>query len=237
MAAVGKGAPVRWVENLYLRRNLRGKGIEIGGLWRKFKVPARSRVWYLDRLSVEELTKQYEELDCAIVTPDLIADAEQLPVASGSLNFLIASHVLEHLRFPLLALKSWYDALTAGGVLVLKVPDKRYTFDRDRQRTPLQHLVQESENPRGFDVRAHYADWVHHVNRYAPGQPDFKRQLGHLLDMNYSIHYHVWIDRDLVEIIQHTQQVFQLDWTPIVFWGAHFYRKECVLVLRKADAA
>src|ERR1700736_3136134 len=94
MAAVGKGAPLRWMENLYLRHHLRGKGIEIGGLWRKFKVPAQAKVWYLDRLSVEELTKQYE-LDCGIVTPDLIADAEQLPVASGSLNFLIASHVLE----------------------------------------------------------------------------------------------------------------------------------------------
>ena len=221
------------MENYHLRRYLRGNGIEIGGLWRKFKVPACTKVWYLDRLSVEELAKEYPELNRGIVAPDVIADAEQLPIASGSLNFLIASHVLEHLRFPLLALKSWYEALITGGILMLRVPDKRYTFDRDRQRTTLHHLVQESEDPRKFDTVAHYADWVQHVNRCVPGDARFKQQLDSLLGMNYSIHYHVWIDDDVAEIIHYTQQVYRLDWNPIVCWGAHFYRKECVLILRK----
>ena len=105
---MGKGAPLRWIENYQLRRYLRGKGLEIGGLWRKFNVSASTKVWYLDRLSVENLGKQYPEWNGGIVTPDIIGDAEHLPIASGSINFLIASHVLEHLRFPLLALRSWY---------------------------------------------------------------------------------------------------------------------------------
>jgi hypothetical protein len=52
--------------------------------------------------------------------------------------------------------------------------------------------------------------------------------------MNYSIHYHVWTDRDVAEIIQYTREAYRLDWKPVISWGAHFYRKECILVLRKA---
>jgi SAM-dependent methyltransferase len=234
---MGKGAPLRWIENYYLRHYLRGDGIEIGGLWRKFKVPARARVWYLDRLSVEELARQYTELGSGVVAPDLIADAEELPIANSSLDFIIASHVLEHLRFPLLALKSWYDALNSGGILILKVPDKRYTFDCARQRTPLQHLIQESENPGQFDIEAHYADWVEHISHRRPGEPEFRRQLDHLLSMKYSIHYHVWIDSDVADLVQYTREVYRLAWRLILYWGAHFYRKECVLVLRKDQAS
>jgi SAM-dependent methyltransferase len=231
MAAVGKGAPLRWMENLYLRHHLRGKGIEIGGLWRKFKVPAQAKVWYLDRLSVEELTKQYAELDCGIVTPDLIADAEQLPVASGSLNFLIASHVLEHLRFPLLALKSWYDALTPGGILVLKVPDKRYTFDSRRSRTPLNHLVAEHEHPDLFDWRSHYSEFVENVHGRKPVEPELSQAAADLETAKFNIHYHAWIDADLREIIDYTCKVWRFDWNTVIFWNAHFYRKETVVLL------
>jgi SAM-dependent methyltransferase len=230
---MGKGAPLRWIENYQLRRYLRGKGLEIGGLWRKFKVSASTKVWYLDRLSVENLGKQYPEWNGGIVAPDIIGDAEHLPIASASLNFLIASHVLEHLRFPLLALRSWYDALVSGGILLLRVPDMRYTFDRDRRRTTLQHLLGESEDPRKFDTVSHYADWVQYVNHCAPGEARFRQQLNRLVGMNYSIHYHVWIDRDLAEIIQYTRDVYHLDWKLVIYWGAHFYRKECILALRK----
>jgi SAM-dependent methyltransferase len=230
---MGKGAPLRWIENYQLRRYLRGKGLEIGGLWRKFKVSASTKVWYLDRLSVENLGKQYPEWNGGIVAPDIIGDAEHLPIASASLNFLIASHVLEHLRFPLLALRSWYDALVSGGILLLRVPDMRYTFDRDRRRTTLQHLLGESEDPRKFDTVSHYADWVQYVNHCAPGEARFRQQLNRLVGINYSIHYHVWIDRDLAEIIQYTRDVYHLDWNPVIYWGAHFYRKECILALRK----
>jgi predicted SAM-dependent methyltransferase len=48
----------------------------------------------------------------------LLAEATQLPVRANSLDFLIASHVLEHLPFPLIALRSWYEALAPGGSLV-----------------------------------------------------------------------------------------------------------------------
>ena len=228
---MGKGAPLRWIENSYLKTYLRGRGVEIGGLWRKFKVPSGTKVWYLDRLSADDLARHYRELNSRIVAPDNIADAQTLPVRA--LDFIIASHVLEHLPSPLQALKSWYEALRRGGTLLLKVPDKRFTFDRKRRRTSLQHLIEEFENPGQIDIRAHFADWVKNVSGRRPGSEQYERELRGLMEQDYSIHYHVWIDQDLEDIIEYTRSVWHLDWERIVFWSAHFYRKETVVVLRK----
>src|SRR5580693_3302274 len=105
MMIMERGAILRILENRLLRRYLRGSGIEIGALWRRFPVSSRARAWYVDRMTRRELEEHYPELKGRILEPNLVADATQLPVPPGSLNFLIASHVLEHLPFPLAALR------------------------------------------------------------------------------------------------------------------------------------
>src|SRR5216684_157941 len=106
--AVTKRAWLRWLENRYLQRYLQGSGMEIGALWRRFSVPRRVRVWYVDRLGRDDLGRHYPELRGKILPPDLLAEATQFPVRPASLDFLIASHVLEHLPLPLMALRAWY---------------------------------------------------------------------------------------------------------------------------------
>src|SRR5579862_4516416 len=180
--------------------------MEIGALWRRFPVPQRTRVWYVDRFSGAGLDEHYPELRGRILEPDLLADAVELPVPAASLDFLIASHVLEHLPFPLKALRAWYDALAPDGVLLLKVPDKRYTFDARRERTSLAHLIHEAD-----DQRAHYADWVEHVGNQSPHAPGFDEAVDDLMRRNYSIHFHVWIDEDIREILDFTREEWRLN--------------------------
>ena len=122
---MGKGAPLRWVENVLLRRHLHGTGMELGALGRPFRVAGGTRVWYVDRLPGDGLRSQYAEVTTPIVIPHVVADATELPVAPASLDFIVASHLLEHLPFPLKALQNWHGALRPGGVLLLRVPDKR----------------------------------------------------------------------------------------------------------------
>jgi SAM-dependent methyltransferase len=227
------GALLRSLENLFLRRYFSGHGIEIGALWRRFPVPSHARVWHLDRLSGAELEEHYPELSGRLLEPDLVADAMQLPVAPASLDFLIASHVLEHMPFPLAALKVWYDALAPNGSLLLKVPDKRYTFDACRPRTPLARLIGEYHDPKKFDFRAHYSDWSENVGGFSPGTPEFERDVDHLIDRQYSIHFNVWTDEDVREMIDFTRSEWGLKWRPAVFWRSRFYRKEINVVLRR----
>jgi SAM-dependent methyltransferase len=230
---MGKSVALRWLENRYLRRHLRGRGMEIGALWRRFPVHPKARVWYVDRSRLEDLKKQYADVGEKIFLPDLVAEATELPVARASLDFLIASHVLEHLPFPLLALRAWYQALAPGGVLLLKVPDKRYTFDVRRSRTPISRLLAEYEHPELFDWRAHYTDWVENVDGRKPTEPELDQASEGLMTGAFNIHYQVWIDEDLLEIVEFTRQEWGLDWKPLVFLKAHFYRKEAAVLLAR----
>lgn len=217
-----------------MQRYLKGRGIEIGALWRRFPLPSRAHAWYVDHLDATDLEEHYPELRGQILAPDLIAEATRLPVPPGSLDFVIASHVIEHLPFPLQALRAWYEALAPGGVLLLRVPDKRYTFDKTRTRTPLARLVDEYNDPSLFRARDHFADWVRHIGGFTPGTPEFERNLDDLMRRNYSIHFHVWTDVDMREILEFTRTQWRLQWEPAVFWGARIYRKETTaLLIRK----
>jgi hypothetical protein len=115
----------------------------------------------------------------------------------------------------------------------LRVPDKRFTFDAPRKRTTLNHLLDENENPSGCDFYSHYADWVQHIYHAPPSAPHFESSVQDLIQSRFSIHYHVWTDEDVHEIVDYTISHWKLAWAPIVFWRAHFYRKETVVLLRK----
>jgi SAM-dependent methyltransferase len=231
MMIMERGAILRILENRLLRRYLRGSGIEIGALWRRFPVSSRARAWYVDRMTRRELEEHYPELKGRILEPNLVADATQLPVPPGSLNFLIASHVLEHLPFPLAALRAWYEALAPNGALLLKVPDKRYTFDAKRSRTPLARLIVEYGCPDALNLRAHYSDWSENVGGMSPGSTEFEQDVEALMRQKYSIHFNVWTDDDVWEMIDFTRNRWGLRWHPAVFWRSRFYRKEVTAVL------
>jgi SAM-dependent methyltransferase len=229
---LGKGAILRKLENSLLARHLRGTGIEIGALWRTFPVRPGTVVWHVDRCDAATLKQHYPQMG-EIIVPHVIADAAALPFVPASLDFVIASHVLEHLPFPLRALRNWYEALRPGGVLVLKIPDKRYTFDVHRARTSLQHLIEEDCNPAGFDKRAHFEDWVRFVGAREAGSELLRDETNDLVERDYSIHYHVWTDADVREILNHTRAAMGMKWTEVLFLPARFYRKECAVALRK----
>jgi predicted SAM-dependent methyltransferase len=196
-------------------------------------VKSGAKVWYIDRQQSNELGAHYSDLPAEVIEPDVVADAADLPFEAGMLDFIIASHVLEHLPFPLAALENWYRHLAPRGTLLLRIPDMRFTFDAKRARTALGHLLEEHSNRTRFDRRAHFMDWLQGVSDCRPGTPEFEQELRRLLEMDYSIHYHVWTTDDVRELLEHTQKGMKLRWQPRVFWGAHFYRKEIVVLLQR----
>jgi len=190
---------------------LRGDGIEIGALHRPLVVPAGLRVHYVDRMPVAELRQQYAELkDERLVPVDIIDDGERLgKIADASQDFVIANHFLEHCQDPIQALRNMLRVLRAGGVLYLAVPDKRYTFDVDRPLTRLEHLWQDYEQGPDGSRRQHFEEFAYFVHKFqGPGEAQAQAQ--HLLDMNYSIHFHVWTEIQLLELLLAIRQRFNL---------------------------
>ena len=178
---------------LLAQEYLRGEGLEIGALGKPLEIPARARVRYVDRMSIDDLRRQYPELaDQTLVAVDIIDDGEILnTIPDGSQDFIVANHFLEHCENPLGALRCHAAKLKPGGILFYAVPDKRYSFDKKRPLTSFEHLQADDREGPGTSRQAHFHEWV----RLVMDEREEERQrqaVDELLRINYSIHFHVW---------------------------------------------
>jgi SAM-dependent methyltransferase len=184
--------------------DLEGRGIEIGAFHSPLATGPRAKVRYVDAFPPEVSRRYFPEVTGAIVTPDVIAPAGRLPFGDASQDFVLASHLLEHVQDPLGVLKEWHRVLRPDGLLFLKLPDQRAEFDRARTRTQLSHLVLDHADAGSRRERdlGHYREWARCVNGLTdPGQVDFWAAL--LERAAYPIHFHCWIPEDLREILAH----------------------------------
>ena len=176
-------------------RYLSGDGIEIGALHNPLPLPAGARARYLDRFPVDELRAHYPEMeDRKLIPVDVLDDGETLAtVAGGTVDFLIANHVIEHCEDPIGALGHWLRVLRPGGHLFLAVPDKRISFDHRRHLTRLEHLLRDRHQGPELSRRGHYTEWAAHVEGIPP--PNVPARAAELEQARYSIHFHVWTPR------------------------------------------
>ncbi len=122
-------------------------------------------VLYLDQVDSEELLRRHRD------DPNV---TEVLPVtfisrvtkydffADGIFDFVIASHVLEHLPNPCLALEEFLRIVKPGGIVYLVVPHKDYSFDKDRQVTPVSRLIGKYYAGVTEIEESEYRDWSFH---------------------------------------------------------------------------
>ncbi len=196
------------------QRYLHGSGLEIGALHNPMPVnPKRAAVRYVDRIPLDEQRRHYPELaSYNMVEPDIVADADKLTmIKDGSEHFVIANHLLEHLPDPIGALKEWYRILRPGGILFLALPDKRLTFDKDRPRTALAHLVADHQDRGSASHASHYEEYSRLVHKKT-GE-DLRQDIADLLARHYSIHFHVWIPEDIAELLAYLRDQIGLRWT------------------------
>ena len=149
-----------------LSSRLSGEGVEFGAGCSPFPVPAGVRVRHADRNTVAQLQAREYFGDLPVVTPELQSDLESMDaIEDDSLDFIIASHVIEHTRSPLRALQQAYRKLRRGGQFLLVVPDKEVTFDRERALTDLAHLILDFHSP------SRERDWHHYVEFFEKAFP------------------------------------------------------------------
>jgi predicted SAM-dependent methyltransferase len=207
---------------------LRGDGIEIGALHQPLRVPAAARVKYVDRMTVPDLRRQYAELAAVpLVETDIIDDGEQLTTfRDATQDFIIANHFLEHCQNPVQTFQNLFRVLKPGGVLYVAVPDKRFTFDADRQPTTIEHIMRDFSDGPAWSKHQHFEEWSRLVNKRPEEQ--VAAEVEHLLQIDYSIHYHVWRAADLLEFVVAVQRL-------VPFEVELFLRNgfESILILRK----
>jgi predicted SAM-dependent methyltransferase len=210
---------------------LRGDGIEIGALHQPLAVPRGARVKYVDRMTVLELRRQYGELaDQHLVETDIIDNGELLStIGDATQDFVIANHFIEHCQNPFATLQNLLRVLKPAGILYMAVPDKRFTFDADRPSTTIEHVMRDYVEGPEWSKREHFEEWSRLVNKRT-SDAEVEEDVRHLLSIDYSIHFHVWTEPELLQLVAalHRLVHFELEL---------FLRNELesILILRKTS--
>lgn len=179
-----------------------GSGLEIGA--GKTPYSPRDRTTYLD--------KNVDDKD-ATENADIISDANTIPRPDQAFDFVLSSHVLEHMPNTIGALTEWLRVLKPGGVLFLVLPHAERTFDRCRQLTSLEHHIRDHEQRADEADRSHFdemkAGWLANAAGDTSGEEQYRREWGaDPWDWDFRIahgvlHYHVWTQNEIVRLLQY----------------------------------
>jgi predicted SAM-dependent methyltransferase len=189
--------------NFIASQYITGIGIEIGALHNPLPVNTRNaKVQYVDRMGIKKLKEQYPELNEQKLVPvDIIANGELLEsIDNSTQDFVIANHFIEHCQNPILTIKNMLRVLKKGGIIFLAVPDKRFTFDELRPVTTIKHLLEDFEKGTQFSKENHFREWSELVYKIQT-EEQINLMTKKLIEMDYSIHFHVWEKKDMDEFL------------------------------------
>ncbi len=133
-----------------------GRGLEIGPLHNTSVRREHADVKYLDVFDRELLLKNYEghpqvlpekipEIDFALFDGERVRSIPETIGDEPAFDWVMASHVLEHVPDIIGWLKQIAEVTVDGGRLVLVVPDRRYCFDVHRPGTTVGQMIQAHE--------------------------------------------------------------------------------------------
>lgn len=131
------------------------KGVEIGA--------AAPQSFRLDTINVDrEDSAFYREAQERVtgwaVPVDVVAAGDALPFADSEFDFVLASHVIEHMPDPIAALREWVRV--ASRYVFLIVPHRDRTFDRDRELTPVEELTERHRQGFSSSEDRHWSVWT-----------------------------------------------------------------------------
>jgi SAM-dependent methyltransferase len=160
--------------------------------------------------------KSFGSMQC---TADYYGHATSLPFHDHSLDYVIASHVLEHVANPIAALAEWYRVVRPGGIIYVVVPDRRRTWDRHRPLSPVDHMLQDYLAGTTAADPTHIDDFVQNVewSEWCPSVPEpavaeKKMEIAQLLHASVSkgeqinIHFHTFEPSNFRELLERLAQ-------------------------------
>jgi predicted SAM-dependent methyltransferase len=183
---VARSGPQHWkaTRDDLAFRYIRGKGIEIGALYLPQRLPSDAHVTYVDVADAETLLQTTPNV-WWVNRVDVVDNGETLEKFDDeSQDFVIAQHMLEHVEDPIATLETFMRVLRPGGVAFITLPDGRFSFDKARERTTVEHLLRDHEEGPEVSRRQHYEEWSKYVDAGKTADEYAAEDAHH--------HFHVW---------------------------------------------
>ncbi|MGZ6005514.1 MAG: class I SAM-dependent methyltransferase [Candidatus Saccharimonadales bacterium] len=138
-------------DHILKKINLKKTGLELGPLHAPMVKKSDGDIHYLDHATREELLVKYAEsnkhvkdtvaLDKIVAVDFVLKDSIKKTVGGKKFDYVVASHVIEHIPDTVSWLKDIASVLKPGGLLTLAIPDKRFTFDVTRNTSRPADLI------------------------------------------------------------------------------------------------
>jgi SAM-dependent methyltransferase len=195
--------------------SISGSGLEIGALHEPASIPPGARVQYFDAVSEAQAAELYPEIPRErLVRVDFVADLDNGGLGQfkdGAFDFVIINHVLEHVANPVKAVREVFRICRSGGIVVISIPDKDYTFDRGRELTTWEHLWSDYVG----DVREsgddHYEGFLRSAAPHVFKEPPENLKIHIQLSRNRREHAHVWTSETFGAFLQACFQNLGID--------------------------
>ena len=202
-----------------LTRFLNGAGVELGPGHHPMPIlfPGIT-VQYVDRWQPEQNLELFTNLEpgATFPKPDIIAnlDVDRLSALTDESlkDFVIASHLLEHLADPLAQMREIHRVLKPGGVVLVFLPDRRYTFDRKRSPTSLEHLIADYRDQVTVVSDEHIEDYLRKTDVWNPALTPEQQHAEFEVNRRRSIHVHCWSEDEFLPVVEHTIVQMDMRW-------------------------
>ena len=215
---------------------LKGRGVEVGPGDRPFPVPATAQIAYGDIRKHEALENYFRTAD---VTPVQDIDAQTFDgIDNDRLDFVISAHVIEHLRDPIGSIVNAIRVLKIGGIHILVVPDMRYTFDRHRPETTVDHVLTDFADGGASTLRSSYEEHLRYVHPYLTGETYPEADIQRYANENvknwraFDCHFHAWSQSGFEKVLSAAKE-----FAPFKVEATVFVVNENIFVLRKLAPA
>lgn len=206
--------PVDNLRDRLSREFITGSGLEIGALYNPVSVKPGVQVKYVDWETTESMREQVRSMphhhDAPIVNVDIVDNGDTLAsIEETSQDFIIANHFMEHVQDPIGTIMRHLDLLKPDGILYYGIPDKRFTFDRERPVTTLQHLIKDHEEGPAWSLMDHVNEYVALAENKTGIEGE--ERIAELLSLpKLGIHFHVWTIHEVTEMFTDLRKRYEL---------------------------
>jgi SAM-dependent methyltransferase len=230
------------------------QGLEIGPLDRPILSKRHARVLYVDHATREHLVEKYVHTGSPetfnpdrVVETDVVWDAAGLRsrLAPNSLDYCLASHVMEHVADPLTWLRDICGVLRPGGLINLAIPDQRLGFDFRRPVTRPSALVdafiRKLTRPSAGQVFDHVAHTVQLGSTEPLVRPDAIQAAYRFAEMvseqefYMDVHCHVFTDASFLDVFEVLAYTGLIDFRLRAIFPARPRTNEFIVSLEAGD--
>lgn len=235
-----------------------GVGIEYGPLHRVVADKRKYNVSYVDYTDRETLVGKYANdpnVDTALIPEiDIVTGGSLITefLPPESLDYIIASHVAEHVPDLIGWLEANLSLLKSGGVLSMAYPDKRYCFDIRRPPGAMPELlaayIEKRTRPNVTQICNHFYNasrvnpakaWAREVTgataEYIHTRENIFQTLRSMAAKDTYVDVHCWVfdPESLLAVLREIKTVLGLPFDLLSFTNTRMNTSEFFLALRK----